>query len=193
MQPFSMRSERLLLNELQPGDAPAMYNYCQDPEFEKFLTIPWPYTREDATFFIEKYVPEAWASAAELTWALRQPDGTLLGVLSLRDKFGRYDIGYWLGNEHRGQGYIPEAVRVVLDWAFSSGLAEEVAWECVVGNNASVAVARKLGFTFTGTSPATVPSRNNTRPLSWHGRLRASDDRGITEGWPSPTEQDATS
>lgn len=188
MQPFALRTERLLLDELRPEDSEALFDYCQDPEFEKYLTIPWPYRLSDASYFITEHVPQGWSSGGELSWALRSSSGELLGVVGLRSKLGRFDIGFWLGATHRGQGYMPEAVRAVLDWAFSSGFAEEISWECVADNLASAAVARKLGFTFDGVRPSVFPARDGSHPESWHGLLRASDDRTTKSGWPAENE-----
>ncbi|HEU4807608.1 MAG TPA: GNAT family N-acetyltransferase [Homoserinimonas sp.] len=187
MEPFTLTTERLLLDELQPDDAQTIFEFCQDPEFERYLTIPWPYRLGDARYFITEHVPSGWSSAQELSWAVRTSDGTLLGVVGLRSKLGRFDIGFWLGSPHRGNGYMPEAVRAVLDWAFESGVASEVSWECVAGNLASATVARKLGFTFGGVRPSVLPSRDGSHPESWHGLLRASDDRSPKPGWPLPS------
>ena len=183
MQPVTLQSERLVLDELRESDAQRMFEYCQDPEFERFLTIPWPYTLADATWFITEHAPKGWAEGNDLIWAIRSREGEFLGVIGLRDKFGQYDIGFWLGRPHRGTGVIPEATNAVLEWAFD-GRFDSVSWECVVGNEASLTVARKLGFTFTGTSPATLPARDGSHPPSWHALLRASDDRTVKPGWP---------
>jgi RimJ/RimL family protein N-acetyltransferase len=185
VQPFTLTTRRLLLDELRPDDAQAIFEYCQDPDFEKYLTIPWPYRQSDARYFITEHVPDGWSTGKELTWAIRSGD-ELIGVIGLRSKLGRFDIGFWLGAAHRGNGFMPEAVRTVLDWAFDSGFAPEVSWECVAGNLGSATVARKLGFTFGGTSPSVLPARDGSHPPSWHALLRASDDRSVKPGWPLP-------
>ena len=187
MEPFTLATERLLLDALTPDDAQPIFEFCQDTEFEKYLTIPWPYRLGDARYFITEHVPYGWSTGQELTWAVRSAGGDLLGVIGLRTKMGRFDVGFWLGSPHRGHGYMPEAVRVVLDWAFETGFAPEVSWECVVGNAASATVARKLGFAFLGVKPSVLAARDGSHPESWHGLLRASDDRSIKPGWPLPS------
>ena len=77
----------------------------------------------------------------------------VLGVIGLRAH--RNMIGFWLGAPHRGQGYMPEALAAVADWSFSRG-AEVLEWECVIGNGASLAVARKTGFTYSGPQRAVI-------------------------------------
>lgn len=183
MTPVVLRSRRLILNQPNSADAPDVYTYCQDPAFEHTMPLPWPYHRSDADSFIDDYVPRGWATDTEFTWALRlAEDGPLLGVVGFRAL--RSDLGFWLGAPHRGRGYMPEAVGAVADWVFARGV-DRIAWECVVGNLASLSVARATGFTFTGEAPAEVVARDGSRPLSWHGVLTATDSRARKGGWPA--------
>lgn len=191
MEPFALTTARLQLDGLRPDDVQAIFEHCQDPDFEKYLTIPWPYRLGDARYFVTEHVPRGWSTGQELTWAMRTAGGELIGVVSLRRKLGRFDIGFWLGSSHRGHGFMPEAVRAVLDWAFESGSAPDVSWECICGNLASASVARKLGFTFGGSRPSVLPARDGSHPESWHGLLRASEDRSVKPGWPLPAENPA--
>ena len=181
MEPVELRSGDLVLDQPTVDDIPIITAYCQDPIFERYLTLPWPYRRSDAEFFVNEFVPGGWSTGAEATWALRA-DGRFLGVVGVRLPSGM--IGFWLGADNRGHGWMPRAVAAVADWAFETGLADPVRWECVVGNEASASVVRKAGFAFTGMSPATVTSRDGSQPESWHGELHSTDPRTPKAGWP---------
>ncbi|MDQ1572399.1 MAG: hypothetical protein QOF79_3073 [Actinomycetota bacterium] len=181
MDPAALTTARLVLDQPTLADADLIAEYCQDPVFEHFMTTPWPYTRPDAVGFIEEYVPGGWATGREYTWAIRT-EGRFLGVIGYRIA-GR-DIGFWLGEPHRGNGYMPEATATVVDWLFGLG-TPGVRWECVVGNLSSLAVARKAGFRFTGEREATVRDRDGGHPLAWHGELSPDDSREPKPGWPA--------
>ena len=184
MLPVILRSERLVLDAPTMGDRDAVAEYCTDPVFERYLTTPWPYLREHAEGFVREHVPGGWAGDREYTWALRLGDGEpLLGVLGVRTE--RHDLGFWLGAPHRGNGYLPEAARAVIDWMFADRGVQRIRWEAIVGNTASAAAARKLGFAYTGVAPADVPSRDGSRPRAWHGILAASHTRDEKPGWPA--------
>ena len=184
MKPVELSSPLVRLDQPAAGDAVAVFEYCQDPLFERYLTVPWPYRRSDADSFISEYVPAAWASDQEYTWAVRAPGSpALVGVIGLRVPTA--SIGYWLGAPHRGHGYIPEAQRLVADWAFSAGIVDAINWQCLPGNIASARTARKTGFSFLGESPADHPHRDGSFPLAWTGRLRSTDDRQPKAGWPA--------
>jgi len=186
MDRIDLVSHRVVLDAPRSDDIADITRYCQDPVFEHTLTLPWPYGRSDADHFVNEFVPRGWSIGDEFTWALRiEPGGPLLGVIGLRAPTS--DIGYWLGAEHRGHGHMTEAVRLVADWAFDSagaGLAE-IGWECVTGNTSSAAVARRSGFRFAGEGPSRIPFRHGRHPPSWHGTLRAGDDRSPRKGWPA--------
>ncbi|MGM9603646.1 MAG: GNAT family N-acetyltransferase [Faecousia sp.] len=58
--------------------------------------------------------------------------------------------GYGLDKDHRGQGYMTEAARVLLDWAFSQKDVYAVEAETLPDNAASQRVLAKLDFKPTG-------------------------------------------
>lgn len=186
MEPFSLHSDGLVLDPPTAADIDEVTRYCQDPLFERFMTLPWPYRRQDSEFFVEEFVPKGWSTGDELTWALRVAEGApILGVLSVRAN--STDIGFWLGAEHRGRGYMPDAVRLATGWVLETGFAgmSDIRWECVVGNASSAAVARKCGFRYEGVAPSRLVHRDGTHPPSWHAVLRASDDGTPRAGWPA--------
>lgn len=182
MEPVVLRTDRLVLDQPRIGDHARIVEYCQDPLFEHYMTIPWPYEPKHADYFLLQHVPNGWQNDSEFTWALRYaPTGGLLGVVGYRAASG--DIGFWLGAPHRGLGLMTEAVIGVTEWLFGRGVPS-VAWECVVGNGASASVARKAGFTFTGERVSALADRDGGHPLAWHGVLLAADGRDVKPGWP---------
>ncbi|MGI9821679.1 GNAT family N-acetyltransferase [Agromyces sp. Marseille-Q5079] len=180
MQPVVIRTARLRLDLPLPGDADAVTAYCQDPIFERWLTTPWPYTREHADAFLGTYVPAGWATASELTWAIRAVEGgPLLGVVSVRET--QREIGFWMGAEHRGAGRMSEAAAAVSEWVLGGGIPESatVFWRAVEGNIGSAKVARAAGFRRIEPEHATVPTRDGEGTLpAWYAvREREADPR----------------
>lgn len=181
MEPVTLTTRRLRLDQPTLDDVDLVTEYCRDPIFERYMVTPWPYERSDAETFIGSLVPEWWSVESEFTWAIRL-GVELIGVVGYRPA-GK-DIGFWLGAPHRGNGYMPEAVDAVLDWVFARG-GDMVLWECIPGNAASAAVARKSGFTFIGEGTSTFTDRNVGHPTVWQGRITATDRREPTSGWPT--------
>ncbi len=183
MTPFVLRTARVVLDHPTSADVDDIARYCSDPVFERFLTIPWPYTRADAVSFIDDFVPTGWADDREWTWAIRAAGSPALqGVIGIRLDSGM--VGYWLGREHRGRGILPEALTTLVDAVFARTDLEAVRWECVLGNVASLRVAQKCGFRFTGVGPGEVRGRTGEQSASWTGVLHRDDDRTPKSGWP---------
>jgi RimJ/RimL family protein N-acetyltransferase len=211
MRPFPLETARLRLDSPVASDRARVIEHCQDPAFERYLTLPWPYTLDDADFFLDKMVPTGWDTDTEYTWALRYRDGAstsgasraslsdashpssphvadtpsdLLGVIALR--LSSRSIGFWLGAQYRGAGLVPEAFAAVAHWAFDSGMPK-IQWECVVGNLASASVARGAGVRFGGEKPSAMAYRDGSHPQSWNGTL-VPHNLGIPQdGWPPET------
>jgi RimJ/RimL family protein N-acetyltransferase len=181
VKPTTLTTARLVLDQPTLDDVDVITAYCQDPVFEEYMVTPWPYVRKNAEVFVGTLVPQWWAQDSEYTWALRLR-GELLGIIGYRT--GGHDIGFWLGAPHRGNGYMPEAVGAVLDWVFSFSDAD-VIWECKPGNFASVAVARKSGFSYAGAETSLFADRDGGHLLAWRGTLARSDARGEKPGWPT--------
>ncbi len=59
---------------------------------------------------------------------------------------GYFEIGYWVRASAAGQGYVTEAVKLLVDYAFTQLHANRVEIRCDERNERSAAVARRLGF-----------------------------------------------
>lgn len=189
MRPIELRTDGLLLDVPRWADAELVTRYCQDPLFERYLTTPWPYTRADADEFLGRFVPEAWATGAELTWAIRRAEGgAILGVISVRT--AECELGFWLGTEHRGGGIMSEATAAVCDWVFDGGIPDTTAvrWRAVEGNVASARVARAAGFRRIHPAEPTVPTRGGGTLPAWHAIRGREFEPGAASSWDSVLE-----
>jgi [ribosomal protein S5]-alanine N-acetyltransferase len=82
--------------------------------------------------------------------------GAFIGEVSLgsvqRGPFNSSFVGYWIDQAHAGCGYMPEAVAVVLRFAFDELGLHRVEAAIVPRNTASRRVAEKLGLREEGVS-----------------------------------------
>ena len=56
------------------------------------------------------------------------------------------DIGYGIIIEERRQGYAEEAARALIKWAFSNVTLNVITAKCLIANNSSVHLLKKLDF-----------------------------------------------
>ena len=80
-------------------------------------------------------------------------DGTLLGGVLFRTmniEQGTAEAGCWLEPAGIGKGLVTRATRVIIDWAVRERGVHRVEWQVAAENEASIAVARRLGMTRDG-------------------------------------------
>ncbi|MBT2386099.1 GNAT family N-acetyltransferase [Streptomyces sp. ISL-11] len=181
MEPIQLITERLLLRPFTPADAPAVLAACQDPEIQRWTTVPSPYTADDARAFIEDVSPAGWRDGTSYGFGLfSRDDGRLVGAMGLerlaqlRAPERQAELGFWTAKEARGRGYTVEAGRAVVRWAFEELGAERLEWVAEAGNEGSRAVALKLGFRMEGTQRSKLVHAG-TRRDAWAGALLPSD------------------
>lgn len=178
--PVPLTTARLLLTAPDEHDVDAIYEACQDPDIQRYTTVPSPYTRKNAADFVE-LVADWWDSGVEHTWGLRA-GGEFAGVVGLHAiKDGGAELGFWAAPAARGHGYMTEAAAAVIDFAFGPMRLERVEWRAVVGNTASARVAQKIGFRFEGVQRRALPGHGvggaYGRADGWVAGLLSTDTR----------------
>ncbi|WP_459752487.1 GNAT family N-acetyltransferase [Streptomyces sennicomposti] len=185
MEPAVLTTNRLLLRTVGPADTDAVYAAAQDPDIQRWTTVPSPYLYEHARGFVEQQVPDGWADGSMCTFGLflrhgdlphgDPPHGDLAGMLGVTMRsLGTAEIGFWAVKEHRGNGYVTEAAGAAARWAFARLGVDRLEWRAEVGNRASRAVAERAGFTVEGTLRSALNNKGVLRDC-WVGSLLPSD------------------
>ncbi|MFJ4695025.1 GNAT family N-acetyltransferase [Streptomyces sp. NPDC088766] len=175
MEPVTLTTDRLVLRPVGPRDTDAVHAAAQDPDIQRWTTIPSPYLAEHARGFTEQLAPEGWANRSVFTFGVFLPDDSLTGLLSLTMRsLDTAEIGFWTTREHRGHGYTTEATVTACRWAFTHLAVDRVEWRAEVGNTASLAVARNAGFTLEGTLRSAINNKGVRRDC-WVASLLPSD------------------
>ena len=179
----SLSSDRLTLDAFGPDDADLVHAYVDDPELQRFIPVPVPYSRLDAERYTGKYAAEAAISPALGLWAIRS-EGNLVGALELRhEEIGSGDLGYWIGAPHRGRGLMTEAIGLLTTHCFDVLGLQRLSWQAVAGNAASAIPVQRNGFAFEGTRRLGLELRDR-RVDSWVASLLHTDPREPATGWP---------
>jgi RimJ/RimL family protein N-acetyltransferase len=176
MDPVTLTTDRLVLRTVSARHTDAVYAAAQDPDIQRWTTIPAPYRREHAQSFTEQVVPDGWANGSMFTWGVFLPEGEeLVGMLSITlHAPGTAEIGFWGTKGHRGNGYLTEATRTASHWAFTHASIDRMEWRAELGNKPSLAVAERSGFTIEGTLRSAINNKGVRRDC-WLGSLLPSD------------------
>ncbi|MCA1244757.1 GNAT family N-acetyltransferase [Stappia stellulata] len=153
----TLATARLTLRAPAGSDVARIVALAGNREVSHFLArVPHPYSAADARAWLA-YLQQA--HAREVAFAL--DDGTgLIGVISFRALDETPEIGYWLGREYWGKGYMSEAAPVALGWLFGATATHAVAARASTVNTASHAVLSRAGFARTG--PDVAGERDQT-------------------------------
>jgi RimJ/RimL family protein N-acetyltransferase len=144
-----MQLSRARLRPFRAGDEASIAYYANNPRIWRNLrdAFPQPYTLADA----EQWVARAVES--ERNFAI-DVGGQAVGGLGLRpgeDVWRRSaEIGYWLGQEHWGQGIMTEAVQAATAYAFRAFEVTRVHAGVFAWNPASARVLEKAGYELEG-------------------------------------------
>jgi 8-oxo-dGTP diphosphatase len=151
-----LKTERLTLRPLRPGDAEALHRLVNDWEVTRTLAeIPYPYPRALADDWIASTQADL-AGGTAYHLAITGKEGrkeTIVGVIGLRldsaRRAGR--LGYWVGRAYWKHGVATEATRRLTSWAFANLPLDLIAAEVTEGNDGSCKVLRRVGFREVGT------------------------------------------
>ncbi|MBZ0140963.1 MAG: GNAT family N-acetyltransferase [Pseudorhodoplanes sp.] len=166
-----LETKRLILRAPRLGDAKAVAALANDKRIaENTRRIPHPYTHADA----EDFIGAVNISSAEIAFLITRHNDAVLGACGIALQDGSPDIGYWLGVEHWGKGYATEAVRAVIDFAFTELAHETLHAGARVTNPASRRILEKCGFQWMGVGLCRIRALNSSAPID---RFRL--DRGL--------------
>lgn len=153
-----IRTQNLILRAPLAGDYSAWASLRM--ESRDFLT-PWEpvWTEDDLTrasfrLRVKRATREIATDEAYSLFVLDARSETLLGGLTLglvrRGVAQACTLGYWMGQRHSGKGYMTEAVRGALAFAFSELALHRVEAACLPSNEPSRRLLERVGFTREG-------------------------------------------
>ncbi|MEX0751992.1 MAG: GNAT family protein [Xanthobacteraceae bacterium] len=122
----------------------------------KFLTPwepAWPSDDLSRTAFrrrLKRYSEDQRSDLAYPFFIFRLEDNALVGGLTLtnirRGVAQAGNLGYWMGESYTRRGYMTDAVRVLLAFAFSTLRLHRIEAACIPTNTASIRLLEKTGF-----------------------------------------------
>ncbi len=147
------KTDRLVLRNIEKEELPRLVSLLNVWDIVKWLAVlPFPYTMQHAEEFYadmeradKKGEPQFFALA-------RKSDNILIGGVGLHPPRGTsciegdVEIGYWLGLDFWGHGFMTEGTREVISIGFSRPSTRALIATTTVGNAASQNVLQKIGM-----------------------------------------------
>jgi RimJ/RimL family protein N-acetyltransferase len=117
--PETIETERLILRKPRMDDAAAMFTgWTQDPEVTRYLT--WrPHQRLEQTETFLASCISAWNGNSRFPFMITLKEtGEVTGMIDPRIEGHKVGIGYGAARAHWGKGYMTDALRAIINWAF---------------------------------------------------------------------------
>jgi len=139
-------TDRLDLRAVGPADADALHPILSDPRNSRFLPGGALASPGDTRAWLRRF-GVSWADNRLGYWTVRLRAGaTVIGVGGVERRPEFWNLLYFLGRDHWGNGYATELARAALRAARSRDPGLPVAAWIHEQNTASQAVARRLGL-----------------------------------------------
>ena len=148
----TLRTDRLLLRQFLPTDAPHIQELAGAEEVAAGTFLPHPYEEGMAEAWIMNQHQSFEAGAAVHFAVTLARDQTVIGSIGLEisQAHRHARLGYWLGLPYWNRGYGTEAVKAVLAYGFGQLNLNRIYAPHFQGNDASGRVLHKAGMTYEG-------------------------------------------
>lgn len=146
---LSAKDGHFTLRPFRHGDERAIVKHINSSRIaDRVSNIPYPYTEKDASEWLKRLEEEQtrFHYARRIDFAIAIDDEVIGSIAFINIDGHKGQISYWLGEEFQGKGIMPEALRLVVEFGFSTcGFARiwGYTWE---NNPASQRVLEKAGF-----------------------------------------------
>jgi [ribosomal protein S5]-alanine N-acetyltransferase len=143
--PERIETARLILRPPQIEDAFAMFNgWAQDQEVTRYLT--WrPHTSLEQSQTIVAGAVSAWKHEIRFPYMIAlKESGEVIGMIDPRIEGPKVGVGYVIGRAYWRKGYMTEATRAIIDWAFQQPTIFRVYATTDIENIASRRVLEKV-------------------------------------------------
>jgi [ribosomal protein S5]-alanine N-acetyltransferase len=150
----TLETERLLLREVAVADALDLHEYFSDPEIMRY-TSNFPIGTIQETEGILRRSSKYLALYDSFRFAIvRKSDSKAIGTIDLHSfstMHHRMEIGYMLTRAYWDYGYMTEAVKEIIRFAFEEMGMHRVEAECQTENIRSMRLAERCGMTLEAT------------------------------------------
>lgn len=176
-RPPTLKTPRLVLRGYEPEDAPAIYQYGANPDVTEFVAFPRHQSVDDAVAFLDTMVAKHYAEE-QLDYAITLADDsgdTVIGGVAAFWRSRKHqvmELGYILDKPHWGNGYVVEAARALMQYAFDTTEAFRIEAPVFTVNERSRRAATKMGMTFEGVLRSWFNQHGTRRDLAIYSVLR---------------------
>jgi len=143
-----METERLILRKLTEKDINDLVEQGNDYDvhYNSFFLMKFPFERKEA---IEVINEDRNSKNMERFGIELKKEKKIIGLLDLYNinlKSKKLKWGCWIGKKYRRKGYINEATKTLIRYAFENYAVDEIIATTLTSNEPSMNMLKKIGF-----------------------------------------------
>jgi [ribosomal protein S5]-alanine N-acetyltransferase len=145
--PKQIETERLVLRKPRTDDVSTIFaGWAQDKDVTRYLT--WrPHQQIEQTQTFVQSCLSAWEHEIRFPYMITlKENGQVIGMIDPRIEGPKMGIGYVAARSHWSKGYVTEATRAMIEWAFQQPMIYRVYATTDIENVASRRVLEKVGM-----------------------------------------------
>ena len=146
----TIKTERLILRDLKESDALNLSKNGNTPNIiSKTFYLPDPFNISDAQKYIQEKIRESNKDIRESYELGIEYNGEVIGMINLYqiDRVNKKaKVGYWIGKDYRRKGFVSEALKLIIDFAFSKENLNKISAKVITTNIESNNLLEKYGF-----------------------------------------------
>jgi [ribosomal protein S5]-alanine N-acetyltransferase len=155
---WSIRTSRLVIRPTSVADLDEIWPHVSDPEISRNMSWEPHQTKEETIAFLHRMESER-KLGKNITWSIRNSETSVFcGIFSVISivrqhralTYDRGELAYWCGRAQQGQGFMSEAGKAVIEFAFTTLNLNRLVVAHHSENNPSKRLILKLGFTKIG-------------------------------------------
>lgn len=171
-------TERLTLRLIKESDLNDIFSYCQNPNVARFVTWEPHQTLKDSQKLIDYALSNYSQGRIEPIAVCLKNDpekkviGTV-GLIAVSPKNRTFELAYAIDEKYWGKGFVVEASKPIIDFAFKHYAMERLQCRCRVENPQSSRVMEKLGMSFEGIARSAMFIKNQTWDMKIYSLLKS--------------------
>jgi [ribosomal protein S5]-alanine N-acetyltransferase len=172
----TIATERLVLRLVAPQDLPALLKVNADDVTTRYLPYASWSGMDDAQAWFERAAKRLETHEAAQFVMVQRESGNVIGsclLFKFDQPSARAEVGYVLGREHWGAGYMFEAMKALVDFAFDHLALRRLEAEIDPRNTGSARLLERLGFKLEGVQRERWDSKGETSDSGLYGLLRS--------------------
>jgi ribosomal-protein-alanine N-acetyltransferase len=170
-----LTTKRLLLRQIQPNDAEALFAIFSDEEAMQFYGHE-PHRSLDDTYELIRQLQARYAQRKSIRWGITlQGEDRVIGSCGFHhfdEGFHHAETGYELHRAFWGKGMMFEAMSAILTYGFTEVGLHRVEAIIDIANERSKGLLLKLGFTYEGKLRQRYSFRGRFEDEYYFGLLR---------------------